>query len=36
MSAAATRFEVRQRQESRLAEKAKMLAKELEVSGFQA
>lgn len=36
MSAAATRFEVRQRQESRLSEMAQRLTKELEVSVFQA
>lgn len=36
MSAAATRFEIRQRQEARLAEKAQALEDELEVSVFQA
>ena len=36
MSAAAARFEVRQGQESRLAQKAQALKKELEVSVFQA
>ena len=36
MSAAATRFEIRQRQEARLADKAQALQKELEVSVFQA